>query len=278
MKQTNTMLPMSDGQPLNSSCWSPELPVKAAIALVHGFGEHIGRYQDFATYFCTLGYGVCAVDLRGHGKTAGKRGCIPSYGQLLQDVGTLIDHTNAMFAGVPIFLYGHSMGGNLCLNYTLHGDCAALRGVILSAPWLELFEPKPAMLCRTVAVLSHLLPNLTLDAGLNYDALTSDEKKLEAVKADPLYHGKISLRLFTAIDQNGRLALASSPKKVLPPILLMQGLGDRIVSASANEKLAKRLRGQIEYRSFAQFNHELHNERNAALPLKTAYDWMEAHR
>jgi alpha-beta hydrolase superfamily lysophospholipase len=98
--------------------WRPETP-KAVVVLVHGLGEHINRYQHVADAFVKAGYAMQAFDLRGHGKSAGQRGHTPTYESLMDDIADFIADAQKRYPDLPVFFYGHSMGGNHVINYDL---------------------------------------------------------------------------------------------------------------------------------------------------------------
>ncbi|MGB2782801.1 MAG: alpha/beta hydrolase, partial [Atribacterota bacterium] len=117
MKHTEFKLKTFDGLLLFGQSWQPESKPKAVICLVHGLGEYSGRYTHVADALTLAGYALISFDLRGHGKSEGPRGHTPSYEALMKDISSLLEVTNKQFPQLPSFLYGHSLGGNLVLNY-----------------------------------------------------------------------------------------------------------------------------------------------------------------
>ena len=111
---------------------------RGIICIVHGFGEHGGRYAHVADFFNKQGYAVLAIDNRGHGKTEGKRGHTPSFDSYLDDIDVFLTETKQRLKDVPMFLYGHSMGGNLTLNYVIRRKPTILRGLVVTGPWIRL--------------------------------------------------------------------------------------------------------------------------------------------
>ena len=108
-----------DGITFYSRTWEPDAQAKAVVALVHGHGEHIGRYENVASALTNAGYVLAGYDSRGHGKSTGARGYIPSYDTLMDDIGAFISMLGEKYSGQPVFLYGHSQGGNQVINYAL---------------------------------------------------------------------------------------------------------------------------------------------------------------
>ncbi len=141
MKHNEFKFRTFDGLQLFGQSWQPEDQPRAVICLVHGMGEHSGRYGHVADRLTQACYSVFAFDLRGHGKSPGPRGHTPSYEALLNDVNFFLNEVDKNFPELPLFLYGHSLGGNLVLNYVISRQ-PKLKGVIVTGPWLRLaFEP-----------------------------------------------------------------------------------------------------------------------------------------
>jgi alpha-beta hydrolase superfamily lysophospholipase len=141
MKHTEFKLKTFDGLSLFAQNWQPEDRTRAVVCLVHGIGEYSGRYVHVADRLTQAGYAIFTFDLRGHGKSEGLRGHIPSYEAIMQDISFLLETANKKYPQLPVFLCGHSLGGNLVLNYVLRRQ-PHLKGVIATAPWLHLaFEP-----------------------------------------------------------------------------------------------------------------------------------------
>ncbi|GAG77006.1 unnamed protein product [marine sediment metagenome] len=141
MKHSEFEFKTFDGLSLFAQSWQPESQPQAVICLIHGMGEHSGRYAHVADRLTKAGYTIFTFDLRGHGKSEGPRGHTPSYEALMQDISSLLEVANKQFPQLSSFLYGHSLGGNLVLNYILRHQ-PQLEGVIVSDPWLRLaFEP-----------------------------------------------------------------------------------------------------------------------------------------
>ena len=134
----------SDGLQMYSKGWAPKGTPKAVVCLVHGLGEHIGRYEHVAAALTEKGYTLLGFDLRGHGKSAGPRGHTPSYEALMDDIAVFFGQIEARYPGLPRFSYGDSLGGSLVLNYALRRK-PALRGVIATGPWLKLAFAPPGL-------------------------------------------------------------------------------------------------------------------------------------
>ncbi|MBL4658089.1 MAG: alpha/beta fold hydrolase, partial [Flavobacteriales bacterium] len=118
----------TDGITLQGQSWVPDGNMDSVVCLVHGLGEHIGRYEEVAGILNTHNIGLLGIDLRGHGSSDGKRGHAQSFDHLLDDVTALINHIKSTHSGVPIVLYGHSLGGNIATNYLLRRDTDGIVG------------------------------------------------------------------------------------------------------------------------------------------------------
>ena len=272
MIETDLSWKSLEGIDVFAHTWKPEREIKAVITLVHGFGEHCLRYTPYFKYFVEQGIAIVGFDLRGHGQTGGKRGAIKSYEALMDDVETAIKQTKKQFPNVPHFIYGHSMGGNLSLNFLLRRN-PDLKGGIISSPWLILASDPGFILKAIVSFLKCILPNMTVDSGLESSYMTTDKREVEKYRNDPLNHGRISFRLFSEITRTGLWAVSNS-SKVRIPVLLMHGEADKITSHKASKLAAKYSQGKIEYIGWKGRYHELHNETNRPEVAKKVIDWI----
>ncbi len=253
--------------------WEPDAAPKAIVCLVHGLGEHVGRYAHVGDAFSKVGYVLAGFDQRGHGKTGGARGHTPSYDRLMDDIADFISLMGKRYPGLPRFLYGHSLGGNEVLNFALRRK-PDIKGVISTGPLLKLaFEP-PAFQVFLGRAMNNIAPGFTQKSGLDTNALSRDSKVVDAYVADPLVHDKISARLFVGMYEAGLWAYDHAAEFPLP-LLLMHGTGDRITSAKASEEFANRAGKDVTWRGWNGFYHEIHNEPEKADVLKTMTDWMD---
>lgn len=274
MKQFELNWKTQDGIEIYARAWEPDMKPKAVACLVHGHGEHIGRYEHVARAFTEMGYILLGFDQRGHGKSGGRRGYIPSYEVLMDDIGLLIVQAKQRYPRLPCFLYGHSMGGNEVINFAFRRK-PNLAGVIATGPWLELaFEP-PAAQVALARFMNRIWPGFTQASGLETNALSHDPKVVEAYKNDPLVHDKISARLFVEMYDAGEWALAHAADFPLP-LLLMHGGADRISSADASRTFARNGGRNITLHIWDDWYHEIHNEPDQEEVFKIALIWMDA--
>ncbi len=260
-----------DGLELYARGWMAEKP-KAVVCLVHGHGEHVDRYNHVGRAFTNAGYTLQGFDLRGHGRSSGQRGHTPSYQSLLDDVDDFLADARKRYPGLPLFLYGHSMGGNQVINYALRYP-QNLKGVIATGAWLRLaFEPSPVQL-TLAKVMNAIAPSFSQPSGLEQAALSRDPEVIRAYAADPLVHEKISARLFTVMYANGLWALAHAAELKVP-MLLMHGSADRLTSVDASREFSRRAGEMVTLRIWDGFYHEIHNEPEKAQVIQRMIDWL----
>jgi len=254
--------------------WAPAGEAKAVIALVHGFGEHSGRYRHVAEALTAEGYALVAGDHRGHGRSQGLRGHTPTYDHLMDDIGGLLADAAQRFPDRPRFIYGHSMGANLTLNYVLRRR-PQLAGVVATGPWLRLaFEP-PKWKVAIGRAMNTIYPALLQDTGQDLEGLSRDAAVGQAYAADPLVHSKMSARMFTSLHAAGLWALERAAEFPLP-LLLMHGGADPITSATASREFAAQV-PQCTFKAWDGFYHEIHNEPEQQQVFAAITTWLNAH-
>jgi alpha-beta hydrolase superfamily lysophospholipase len=257
-----------------SRSWEPRRQTRAAVALVHGLGDHSERFGPVGTILARSGYALAGFDLRGHGRSDGPRGHTPRYEAFLDDLADFLDQVRARYPRRPVFLYGHSLGGNLVLNYILRRN-PQLHGAIVTSPWLRVaFEPPPAKVALAKA-LERLVPAFSQDWGLEAAALSHDTEIVRGYAADPLVHGRISARMFVSFYEAGQWALAHAAEFPLP-LLLMHGTADRVTSADASREFANRAGKTVTWRAWDGMYHEIHNESAREGVVSTMVRWMDA--
>ncbi len=248
---------LSNGIVLKGIAESPGENAKAVIILVHGLGEHVQRYTHWINLFKNEGIGIVAVDLPGHGRSPGKRGHISGSNVVREMIDILLNTTKQTFRGIPVYIYGHSMGGGQVLDYLIRTN-PGVTGAIVTSPWLKLaFEP-PKIKLFIAAVMNYILPGLIQSSGLNADYISQDKEVVRMYKDDPLVHGKISVRLFNIAVNAANYALANAAKLKVRT-LLIHGKDDKIISPRGSIEFAAN-NGKVELKIFEGGYHELHNE------------------
>jgi len=260
-----------DGLSFFGQEWRPEGSARAAVVLIHGLGEHSGRYQHVADYFTRRGLGVVALDHRGHGRTGGKRGH-GSYDAILDDIQHLIQEAEKRYPGLPVILYGHSLGGALVLYYALKRK-PHLKGVISTAPGLIPANASGGQIALA-KIMSAIAPGFQINNGLDVTGLSHDPETARAYTADPLVHPKISARLGLDLMQNGQWVIEHAADFPLP-LLLLQGSADRLVNPAGARQFAAGLAGKVTYKVYDGWYHELHNEVEKETVLADMVAWID---
>ncbi len=258
-----------------SKGWEPNGAPNAAVALVHGLGEHVGRYAHVGETFANAGYALMGMDLRGHGRSGGRRGHTPSIEAYMRDIDLLLEHVHARYPGLPTFLYGHSLGAILALNYGLRRK-PDLKGVIATGPGLHTELENQPLKVAIAQIFGTLLPSVLLDSGLQTAHLSHDPQVEQLYVHDPLVHDKISLGFGKVMLDNVRWTLAHASEFPLP-LLLMQGTLDTIAFPSSSEEFARGAGDKATLVMWKDLYHEIHNEPNKAEVIQTAIRWMDDH-
>lgn len=264
----------SDALRLFGRAWLPPGAPRAAITLVHGLGEHSGRYEHVAAALNAAGFALLGADLRGHGQSEGKRGYIPSWDALLDDVSLALAEVRRRLPGLPLFLYGHSLGGEIVLSYALQKK-PRLAGVIASAPMLRLGAPQPPLKLALGRLLNRVAPSFVLPNGLDLRGLSHDQAVISAYSNDPLVHDRLSARLGVSMLVTGSWLLEHAHDFRLP-LLLIHGSGDPLVSPEATRVFAQQAPGDVTLALFDGLLHEAHNEPQRAQVVQCMVDWLQA--
>lgn len=264
-------LKTSDGLELFTQIWKPEKEIIGVINLIHGIGEHSSRYDCWAKRFVNEGFAVVSFDLRGHGKSQGKKGHIPNIEQLLQDVDYLLDFSEKELPNKPTFIYGHSMGGNIVLNYIIKRN-KNIKAAIVTSPWLKLIYPPSKIAIFLAEIVANFFPSFTQSTSLNSSYISNNKKEIDKYSSDTLTHNKISVKLFTELKKAGDWILKNS-FKYKTPLLLMHGTDDKITSHEASIEF-KNKNPQTELKLWKGYYHELHNENNCCEVFEYQKNWL----
>lgn len=247
---------------------------KAIVCIIHGQGEHGERYRGVAEQMTEAGYIVVAYDQLGHGRSEGKRGHISAMSAAIDDAMRLMEEAKDRHPGLPMMLYGHSMGGNIALNCALQRKPEII-GLILTSPWLKLaFKPSAVKewLGRYVAFL---LPTLPMSTGLkSEDLFRPSELCIPPIQDDPLNHTTITPKAYLEVQSSGEWALRHG-HELHVPLLLMHGTADRVTSFKASKELADSLQERCEWHAKEGGLHELHNDKDGKESIRFIVEWME---
>ena len=238
---------------------------KKVMCVIHGIGEHMGRYQRMAQKLKEQGIAVIGMDLRGHGISNGVRGNTAPREEILKDVDAMLDYAADFYPGVSIVLYGHSMGGNLCLDYRARGEKNEMpEKYIVSAPWVKLVADFPKPVVAALKGLSKVLPKMTISQKIDESTLGN----LEYVRPyadDPLVHNKISLQCaaqcFTIGNDIYDGVHEDSHRADGKPFLLMHGDADAICAVEGARRVAGHMADNenFTYIELPGYYHEIHN-------------------
>ncbi len=246
---------------------------KGVVVLVHGMGEHSNRYKHVAKKLTENDFAVVAFDHFGHGKTEGKRGHNPNFEAVLDSISKTIAKATELYPEKPIFLYGHSMGGNAVINYTLRKK-HSLKGVVATSPFLKLAFQPPKIKLAAGKILQKIAPSITLSNELNVNHISRDQTEVEKYKNDDLVHDKISPNFSLTFIETGNWAIENAPK-LQTPMYLLHGTDDKIIDYKGTEEFAN----NSEFASLKLYEggyHELHNDLCKEEMLQDVVNWLNS--
>jgi alpha-beta hydrolase superfamily lysophospholipase len=224
---SDVVIPSLDGLPLKGWYWSRPNP-RGVVVIAHGFGEHGGCYRHVAEALGrAIDIDVVSPDLRGHGRSPGRRGYVGSYEQLIGDLRAAVSWARRIGPGLPRFVLGHSNGGQLALRLALEPKCD-VAGLIVSNPSLKVATHVPLAKLVVARILRRLAPGVTLSAKLAPDLLTRDPAMQREHETDPLRHSRMSAPLFFGMVEGGVLVAARAPEIRLP-LLMILGSADPVI-------------------------------------------------
>jgi acylglycerol lipase len=248
----------NNGITLFGQSWMPEGALHAVINYVHGFSDHSSRFEKWAIRLTDNGYGVIAIDLRGHGRSEGRRGYAPGFESYIKDVVVLCQRAKELFGNSPHILYGHSLGGNIVINYLI-SETLLPAACVITSPWFDL-AIKPSLfklaLAHTVRIFT---PGIKVRTNLNPEDLSHNNKIVEEYLSDPLVHNSILPRLFFEIEHHG-IKASKSIYKINVPLLAMHGTADRITSCRLTRDFILHAGNRTTFKEWPGCYHELHND------------------
>lgn len=265
-----------DNLEMYSRSWVPENKPKAVVCLVHGLGEHIGRYEHVAQAFTREGYALAGFDLRGHGNSEGPRGHTPSPDGFFNDIDKFFTEVDKRFAGMPKFLYGHSLGAMIVLAYTPQRKPKIL-GVIATAASVHSALEEDKFKLYLVKNFGSLMSSMTTDSGLDPKTLSHDPAVVEAYVNDPLVHRHVTMQFAKSGLEIIKQIYQFAPKFPVP-VLLMHGEKDTLGYAYGTREVADLMpKNLVTLRMWPDMFHEIHNEPDKEKVLKVMTDWLDAH-
>lgn len=263
-------LTSADGTKLFARHWQAT-GARATLLLVHGFGEHSGRYSDFGQHLADNGVDVFAVDLRGHGRSDGLRGVVRDYDDFRADLSALMDYARGKDLARPVVLFGHSMGGGIVLDHALAPD-PLLSGIIASAPLLKPVDDIPPVLRKLVTAVSRIAPKRSMKNAISGAQISNVPAEQIAYAQDPHNHDRLGLRTAVAIIERGE-DLQQRAGEVTLPLLMLHAREDQLTDFATSEAFAQA--AGADFRAFARVQHELHNDTSRSAVYRTVLDFIE---
>ncbi len=250
---------------------SPQTP-KGNVIYIHGHGDHSGRCVNIANRLPRAGYALYAYDLRGHGRSAGKCGFLMDWQEYRGDLTACIEFVNDLTPDRPLFMYGHSLGGLIALDYLLHYPKSA-NGLITSAPLVGTPGISPVIITIS-KILSRIAPKTMLHTGLDANGLSRDPAVVQAYINDPLVHDNGNARFGGETLSRGKW-VQEHASKFEPPLLVLQGEAD-FIALPENSRRLYEAAGSIDktYREYPQGYHEPHNDINHEQVLDEVLAWL----
>lgn len=269
-----------DGLTLHTYRWPTALQPRGSVVLLHGLGEHLGRYQHVATFLNGLGWDVVGYDHRGHGLSEGPRGAIQTADALLSDLGQFITTLRHHEPTRPLVLMGHSMGAMVASRYVAEGLMERpaawfhpVAGLVLSSPPIDmgLNLPQRAML----ATLPSVVPHFCVSNGLKPEWICNAPEVVQAYLQDPLVHDRISGLLARFVQLAGRTVLAVAPHWTTPTLLMWAG-ADRCLNPRDTARFARALPlAMVDAQAFPDMGHEILNEIGKEAVFLKIQTWLE---
>jgi acylglycerol lipase len=246
------------------------------VSIIHGFGDHGGRFAGMAASLASMGLSVVACDLIGHGRSPGKRGVIVSYDQLLDEVERSLGHAVECWPRVPHFLFGQSMGGNLVLNWAIRRDAGGypVFGLVAGSPMLRSPNMPKDPIMNAGRWLAQRFPNLRIPTPVQVSKLSQDRRAQDAYLRDPWVHRSMSLRLAASLIDSGLWAIEHA-SELRVPTLLMHGSEDTLTCPRGTREFAERAGEIATHRSWHGCRHDLHDEPQRERVFTTMAHWLK---
>ncbi len=277
MRVTEGQARAADGLMLFTRTWLPDSTPRGVLAMSHGGGEHSGRYTWVGEALSGAGYALHMADLRGHGKSQGKRGHVMSWAEHRADFDAILQGARAAAPGAPLFIAGHSLGGLLAASAALDVPEGSAAGVILSSPFFQTEWEPGALKLALARLLSNVTPRLTLASGITADMVSRTPEVIAAYSQDPLVHDRVSVRAAQSILGAQQQTLAQA-ERLRVPLLLLLGTGDRLATPAAGRAFYGGVSStDKELRIYDGLYHELLNEPERNDVLADIIQWLDAH-
>jgi len=256
-------LTSADGTKLYARHWTAATP-HATLALVHGFGEHCARYAPLAAHLSAQNVQTVAIDLRGHGRSEGKRGVVTRYDDYRADLAALLSYAQQRHDGIkgPLILFGHSMGGGIVLDHGLRAasdgpNSDRIDGIIASAPLVALADPVPAVVTFIAKLIAKIAPRAAMKQPIDGTKISTLPAEQRAYVDDPLNHGQLGFKTALEIVAAGE-NLTKNAQAWSLPLIVYHSDQDQLTNFTASRDFAAAARA--EFRAFSKVEHEMHND------------------
>ena len=278
MQHTEGKFSTRDGLELYHQAWLPAPKErgepKAVFAVVHGYGEHSGRYLNLVNYFVPRGFTLYAYDLRGHGKSPGPRGHILRFDEYLSDTDAFLKLVRQLNPGHKIFLLGHSLGGLIVSAYVENYPTSDLAGLIMSSAFLGFKMRVPPAKAAVGRLLSSLAPALAMKNDLSAALLSHDPAVAAAYDTDPLNHHVGTARFLTEVTAAQARTLERAGEVKLP-LLVMYAGDDQIADPECSRVFSERAASADKTtHRYDGYYHEIFNETNKEVVFKDLESWL----
>ncbi len=256
--------------------WLPDGNVKAVLFLVHGLGEHCGRYTNVVNHFVPLGYAIYGLDHLGHGQSDGKREVVERFTDYTDTLTLYYEMVKGLQPGKPVFILGHSMGGLITCSYLLEHQ-ANFKGAIISAPLIKIGDNISPMTILMGKILSRIAPKVGV-LGLDVAGVSRDPEVVRAYVEDPLvFHGKTPARLAAELLK-AMMHVTAEADKIMLPFIVVQGSEDQLVDPGGAQLLYDKAGSKDKtLKIYEGLYHEVHNEPERATMFKDVETWLASH-
>jgi alpha-beta hydrolase superfamily lysophospholipase len=275
MKYSENIKEIRDRKPIFFQTWLPDKKLSGMIILIHGLGEHSGRYgSHFADFYTSHNIGIKSFDLPGHGRSYGKKGHIDDPILTFEIIDDLINDTRIQFPDIPLFIYGHSFGGEIGLWYNIARH-PKVKGLIITSPLIGPKDPVPAVKMFLAKTMDKLYPFFAMENGLRTEDLSRDKHVVNAYISDPLVHPMITAKTGMVIINRGKWIMENASDND-NETLLMVGDCENIVNPQPIIEFSK-IAPHVTLQIWPGLFHEIHNEPEKKEVLNFTLNWIKEH-
>lgn len=276
MPVQHASLTNADGQKIAYSVYTPEIPARALLFIVHGYGEHRGRYRHVAQAFVDAGYVVYALDHRGHGESEGLRVYFDSFDQPVADLYQLYQQAQAAYPQLPRFVFGHSMGTLISLCFALKYQ-DSLKGLLLTGTATTIEETSTPLVIAVGSLIARLFPKLRFIPPLPIETLSTDPQVWEDYKRDPLNDNGITRGSMAMLMITTGRTLRARAHELTLPLCVMHGSDDKLTPVSGAHAIYNAASSADKtLKIYDGMRHELVNERDKARVIADMLAWFNA--